>query len=71
MKTTTITRYETSDGASFQSREKAQIHELNLFFADASGPDVKITGAQMLRVMLDKPKEFSDLLMRLTHDDEE
>ena len=55
MKTTTITKYTTSDGKNFNSLEAAQMHELASFFQREAGADVKVTSLQMLRTMASNP----------------
>lgn len=52
MKTTTITKYQTSDGRVFEKQEIAQLHELTTTFQALAGEGVKLTAQQVFRLMI-------------------
>lgn len=63
MKTTTVTKYETSDGREFKDKMDARGHEVCLL-ADKlrADPNKRLTAVQLVQTMCENPDAFASLL---------
>jgi len=71
MKTTTVTKYETSDGRAFTDEAKAQRHEIEVFAkglieADEDGKTPMLTTVKLFDLLIEHSEGFTVKLKELT-----
>lgn len=62
MKTTTITKYETKDGSTFNSRDRAVAHELSTGLVGMLPEGTKLTSVKILDLMAAEPDKVIELI---------
>lgn len=71
MKAIQTTKYQTADGTTFNSLEKAQAYEIESVAKAVVGEDRKLTVPALLEAMATKPQAFIDVLAQMTGDEEQ
>lgn len=65
MKIVKTIKYETSDGQTFTSKERAMMNEANILLSDVIGEERKLTGAAVIDAMIEKPEAMLNAIASL------